>query len=192
MSQAEIKELLDKAQRSLRAAERLMADGDHDFAVSRAYYAMFYAAQALLLTKDIRRSKHSAVLSAFNESFVKTGAVAAEHFHRLRDGFEDRAESDYGLAAISQEQACRKPCMQPVYSLRKSTGTSPIPSENRDAPAPNFGQDTQVGEDAAGPCAVQDRRGSKCDLGCHTGVVHRMPVPCDLPSPLAGEGEGRR
>lgn len=26
-------------------------------------------------------------------------------FLRLRDGFEDRAEGDYGLAAISEEQA---------------------------------------------------------------------------------------
>lgn len=105
MSRKEIQELLDKARRSLLAAERLFRDGDHDFAVSRAYYAMFYAAQALLLSREIRRSKHSATIAAFNEHFVKSGEVPATLFYLLRDGFEDRAESDYGLAVITNEQA---------------------------------------------------------------------------------------
>ncbi len=39
MSRKEIRELLEKARRSLLAAERLLRDGDSDFAVSRAYYA---------------------------------------------------------------------------------------------------------------------------------------------------------
>lgn len=105
MSEKEIRELLDKARRSLRAAERLLQDGDHDFAVSRAYYAMFYAAQALLLTKDVRRSKHSGVIAAFNEYFIQSGELPHHFFLRLRDGFEDRAEGDYGLTVISEEQA---------------------------------------------------------------------------------------
>ena len=105
MSRKEIHELLGKARRSLLAAERLLHDGDHDFAVSRAYYAMFYTAQALLLSRDIRRAKHSAVIAAFNEHFVKSGEVPAKLFSLLRDGFEDRAESDYGLAVITDEQA---------------------------------------------------------------------------------------
>lgn len=42
----------------------MLEAGDHDFAISRAYYAMFYVARALLLTRDVRRSKHSDVLAA--------------------------------------------------------------------------------------------------------------------------------
>lgn len=105
MSEKEIRELLDKAGRSLRAAERLLRDGDNDFALSRAYYAMFYAAQALLLTRDVRRSKHSGVIAAFNEQFIQNGELSRDLFLKLRDGFEDRAEGDYGLAVISEEQA---------------------------------------------------------------------------------------
>jgi len=41
MSRKEIEELLKKSQRSVAAAEPLLVDGDTDFAVSRAYYAMF-------------------------------------------------------------------------------------------------------------------------------------------------------
>lgn len=82
----------------------MLEDGDADFAVSRAYYAMFYVACALLLTRNIRRSKHSAVLSAFNAEFIQSGELPPELF-ALRDGFEDRSEGDYGLVAISREQA---------------------------------------------------------------------------------------
>jgi uncharacterized protein (UPF0332 family) len=99
-------ELLHKSRRSLAAAERLLGDGDYDFAVSRAYYAMFYAAQALLLTRDIRRSKHSGIIAAFNEQFVREGKVPHQLFISLRDAFDDRAEGDYGLVVISEEQAC--------------------------------------------------------------------------------------
>lgn len=105
MSRQELCELVEKAKRSVAAAERLLRDGDFDFAVSRAYYAMFYVAQAMLLSREIRRSKHSGVIAAFQETFVKTGEVDRRFFHLLRDGFEDRAEGDYGFAVISQEQA---------------------------------------------------------------------------------------
>ncbi|MCS6305762.1 MAG: HEPN domain-containing protein [Nitrospira sp.] len=37
MSKREIAGLLAKARRSVHAAERLLRDGDYDFAVSRAY-----------------------------------------------------------------------------------------------------------------------------------------------------------
>ena len=40
--------LFQKAQRSLAAAQQLAQQSFYDFAVSRAYYAMFYVAEALL------------------------------------------------------------------------------------------------------------------------------------------------
>jgi len=49
----EIDKLLRKAKRSLEAAKRLFDEGDYDFSVSRAYYSMFYCAEALLLTKNL-------------------------------------------------------------------------------------------------------------------------------------------
>ncbi len=105
MSEREVRELASKAERSLVAARRLLEAGDYDFAVSRAYYAMFYVARALLLTRNVRRSKHSSVLGAFGSEFVRSGELPAELFALLRDGFEDRAEGDYGLATISEDQA---------------------------------------------------------------------------------------
>ncbi len=45
------RKLLDKALRAVHAAETLLRAGDTEFAAGRAYYAMFYAAQALLNEK---------------------------------------------------------------------------------------------------------------------------------------------
>jgi len=58
----EVKDIVNKAQRSLKVAQRLYKDGEYDFAVSRAYYSMFYMAAALLLTKELSFSKHSGVI----------------------------------------------------------------------------------------------------------------------------------
>lgn len=60
--------LLDKATRSLNAARLLVQDGSRDFAVSRAYYAMFYVAQAFLIhfikTQELSADYHRALISA--------------------------------------------------------------------------------------------------------------------------------
>jgi uncharacterized protein (UPF0332 family) len=59
----------------------------------------------MLLSRDIRRWKHSGVIAALQETFVKFGEVEGRFFHLLRDGFADRAEGDDGFAVISREQA---------------------------------------------------------------------------------------
>jgi len=44
---------LEKAKDKLRVAEGLLRDKAYDDAVSRAYYAAFHAAQAVLLTEGL-------------------------------------------------------------------------------------------------------------------------------------------
>lgn len=46
----DIRALLEKAERYLRSAKLLENAGDYDSAASRSYYAMFYGAEALLLS----------------------------------------------------------------------------------------------------------------------------------------------
>lgn len=69
----------------------------YDVATSRAYYAMFYAASALLASKGISRSKHSGVRSAFGEHFVKAGLIETEYAKMLGHAFDTRLDSDYDL-----------------------------------------------------------------------------------------------
>jgi uncharacterized protein (UPF0332 family) len=65
--------LLKKARESVRAAKLLADNRLYDFAASRAYYAMFYVAEALLLSQGLSFSKHSAVIAAFGQRFVRPG-----------------------------------------------------------------------------------------------------------------------
>ena len=96
MSREDVFDLLEKAKESLRAADLLLNDGFCDFAASRAYYAMFYATEALLLTKDLSFSKHSAVIAAFGKEFVKSGLLPQRLRDYLISGFEMRQLGDYG------------------------------------------------------------------------------------------------
>jgi uncharacterized protein (UPF0332 family) len=89
--------LLRKAHDSLRAARILDGEGLHDFAVSRAYYAMFYVAEAFLLGEGLSFSKHSAVVAAFGERFAKTELVPAQFHRYLLDGEDSRHVGDYDI-----------------------------------------------------------------------------------------------
>ncbi len=70
-----VRELLDKAAQSISAAELLLKDSYVDFSASRTYYAMFYAVEALLLSRERAFSKHSAVISAFSQGVYKDGHI---------------------------------------------------------------------------------------------------------------------
>jgi uncharacterized protein (UPF0332 family) len=82
---------------------------DNDFyaaAIDRAYYAIFYTANALLATRKLARSKHSGVLSAFRQHFVKAGLLSSELSEIYGQVMDDRHEGDYEiLAATSKEDA---------------------------------------------------------------------------------------
>jgi len=98
----EVQLYLDRAHQDLKAAENNLRQGFHGVAVTRAYYAMFYAASALLVSKGIARSKHSGVHSAFGEHFVKTGLIEVEYAKMLGHAFDSRIDSDYDVAFIPE------------------------------------------------------------------------------------------
>lgn len=101
--------LLKKAKESLHAAQLLKAQNHYDFSVSRAYYAMFYLAEAFLISKELLFSKHSATIAAFGQHFVKTGLVP-KTFHRyLLDAQEDRLVGDYDFRSqLTEEDAAKQ------------------------------------------------------------------------------------
>lgn len=100
--------LLKKAEDSIKGARLLFDDDLFGFAVSRAYYAMFYLVSAVLLTKGLNFSKHTAVVAAFGQHFVKTN-IFEHKFHRyLVEAFEQRQIGDYEvLDEITKETAQR-------------------------------------------------------------------------------------
>ena len=91
--------LLEKAIDAIEAAEILVDHSKSEVAAGRAYYAMFYIAEALLNEKGLTFSKHSGVDAAFGENFAKTREMDAK-FHRwLIDAFDKRLAGDYGVEA---------------------------------------------------------------------------------------------
>ncbi len=105
-STQEISAYLQRADQSLQAARELAAKGFYDFAASRAYYAAFYAATALLLQEGMTFRKHSGVLAAIHHHFVKTGRLTKEHGKALNWLFEVRGVGDYGgIAHVSEGEA---------------------------------------------------------------------------------------
>jgi uncharacterized protein (UPF0332 family) len=96
---SEQQQLIAKARDSLRAAQLLADEELYDIAVSRAYYAMFYIAEAFLLGEDLSFSKHSAVISKFGEYFARTGRVPVEFHRYLIQAEQSRIRADYDAAA---------------------------------------------------------------------------------------------
>jgi uncharacterized protein (UPF0332 family) len=92
------KALLAKARESLDVARHIDARGSHGFAASRAYYAIFYVVEALLLGEGLEYSSHSAVIAAFGERFQKTGRVPAGFHRMLLDAAECRQLADYEVS----------------------------------------------------------------------------------------------
>ena len=102
----EQQKLLQKAQKSLATAKLLLANGYPEYAISRAYYTMFYIAEAFLEGENLSFSKHSAVIAAFGREFAKPQRISSE-FHRfLIEAQALRTTSDYGqLNAVTMDQA---------------------------------------------------------------------------------------
>ena len=90
-----IKYRLEQSDRTLHEAELLAQYSEWNGSVNRAYYAMFYGALALLLTKGLGSSKHTGVLALIDKEFVHTGIIPAEISAVLRDAFNQRQKSDY-------------------------------------------------------------------------------------------------
>ena len=104
----QLKAMIEKADRSLRAAKEHLEKRDADFASSKAYYAVFHLMQSALLTKGKTYSKHAGVIGGFSEHFIKAGIFPTnfgESIQRLR---KDRELGDYGYQiSLSLEESSR-------------------------------------------------------------------------------------
>ncbi len=87
--------LLERAGKYLKSARLLLDSGDYESCVSRAYYAMFFSAEAVLLTKGLSSSSHGGVLSVFGEHFVKPGIFPKSMGKALNRAYSKRQLGDY-------------------------------------------------------------------------------------------------
>ena len=102
-----IKHRLAQAQEALADAKFLI-DGNRSpqSIVNRSYYAMFYAALALLQKISKTPSKHAGVISLFDKEFVMKGIFDKNLSKDFHKAFEVRQSVDYKIIKpITAEKA---------------------------------------------------------------------------------------
>ena len=101
--------LLEQADDRLNAAKILLNSCYTKDAVSRAYYSIFYVAEAFLQGEGKSFSSHSAVISVFGRDFANAGKVPVKFHRMLLDAERLRHKADYGRRSnVSIEEAHRQ------------------------------------------------------------------------------------
>lgn len=99
-------DLLQKAQQYLRSAAVLLELEDFDSCASRAYFAMFYAAQGLVIYEQGQLPTTQGIRSAFYQLFIETGRLPARAADMLDRGYGLQEKADYSSQfALSREEA---------------------------------------------------------------------------------------
>lgn len=101
-----INAFLQKSEKKLSVSKKLLNSSDYEDAVSRAYYAVFHMAQALLLTEGEKAETHKGIVTLFGLFFVKTGKFSKKFGKYLANLKDDRENGDYEVFAyIDKETA---------------------------------------------------------------------------------------
>jgi len=100
--------LLERSHARLEAARHLMAGGHWSDAISRAYYAMFFAARALLIAKGVEVRTHAGLAGKLYELYVRDGTLERADAALLPAAMAARNEADYGFPASATESQARE------------------------------------------------------------------------------------
>lgn len=103
-------EYMAKARRAINPAKLLLADGDIEGACNRAYYAMFDASHAALLSSGANINPatiktHNGLITAFGQHLVKPGLLSTELGKSLNQVERIRILSDYTGEEIPADKA---------------------------------------------------------------------------------------
>jgi uncharacterized protein len=97
---------IDLSREELQAARKLVESGFPRQAISRAYYAAFYAARAALDAAGEQSPKtHSGMRSRFSDLARSMPSLGAGVGRSLSQLGTDRAEADYDEPTMTEEEA---------------------------------------------------------------------------------------
>jgi len=95
----------NRAERAFSVAVDMFNLGHYVDAMSKIYYSIFYATEAVLITEGITPKSHRGVLCLFIENYIKTGKFKQSHSKLLSNAFQERIASDYEIKfSISKEE----------------------------------------------------------------------------------------
>ena len=121
---------LEQAEDALSEADLLLNAGHFRGAINRAYYAMFYAIQVLVVKNKVKVSKHSGVISYFDREFVKPGIIDKEFSKWLHRLFDLRQDADYGDMFEPSDDQCRQAVEQARQFVRRIRNYFESPSNS--------------------------------------------------------------
>lgn len=90
-----IKEEMERAESSSKAAILLASKGFYSDAVSRLYYFIYHSAKALLFSEGLEPRRHEGLLRLLGQHFVKTGTLTTRDSHIVSRLMKYREEADY-------------------------------------------------------------------------------------------------
>jgi uncharacterized protein (UPF0332 family) len=102
----------ERAHEALAAAEILLAAGQPVSTVSRAYYAAFHAARALLFSRGLEPLTHRGVRAQLGLHVVRAGLLAPELAEALSRASSLREDADYGGAAVITAATAERACAE--------------------------------------------------------------------------------
>ena len=87
---------MEKAHKTYQQAEASIPLGFWEMTANRLYYAVYYAASALLLSKGLSVQTHNGIVQMLGLHFVKTGKLSRENGTLYGRLFSLRQTGDYG------------------------------------------------------------------------------------------------
>ena len=99
---------IDQAEEELNAAHLLYDKKFYREAISRAYYCMFHAAQALLFIKKISPKSHKGVIQKFGDEFIKPGLLEKNMGQMLSQAESMRLKADYDVGVPIHKEECEE------------------------------------------------------------------------------------
>lgn len=93
-------------------AKTLHRQGEYEDAVSRAYYAIYHAAQAALLAEGLRAQSHRGLANLFGLHLVEPGKLPKKLAKYLRNVRDDREEGDYEVYSVIDQETSQTALQQ--------------------------------------------------------------------------------
>jgi len=103
---------METAKDKIESAEILFKYRKYDDTVSRAYYAVFHCAQALLISIGIKAESHSGVRHLFGLHFIKNKKFAKKFGRYLRVLKDERENGDYGIFTLINKKDAKEAIKQ--------------------------------------------------------------------------------
>lgn len=106
----------EKAYNTLKEAEDMIDTKHWNFAIQRLYYACFYMASALLMSRGINARTHNGVVGQLGQNFVSKGFLTKDEGRLYSRLLQNRITGDYNdFFDFTREDVA--PLLEPTRNL---------------------------------------------------------------------------